>query len=134
MDIDAQCYQARAVEYNDFLETNFNGTSNNASPFAQIYMTSQANNETYLLKEMLQQPDRDDFMEAMRKEVDSLFKEEIWAMVPRQQMKDHYATQRKLGKDIKREQIMMIWSFKRKRHPDGTLDKHKARLCCHGGQ
>ena len=26
---------------------------------------------------------------------------------------------------------MMIWSFKRKRHPDGTLDKHKARLCCH---
>ena len=29
---------------------------------------------------------------------------------------------------------MMIWSFKRKRHPDGSLDKHKARLCCHGGQ
>ena len=29
---------------------------------------------------------------------------------------------------------MMIWSFKRKRHPDGTLDKHKERLCCHGGQ
>ena len=134
MDIGAKCYQARAVEYKDFLETNFDGTSNNTSPFAQIYMTSQANNETYTLKEMLQQPDRDDFMEAMRKEVDSLFKEEIWAIVPRQQMKDHYATQRKLGKDIKREQIMMIWSFKRKRHPDGTLDKHKARLCCHGGQ
>ena len=29
---------------------------------------------------------------------------------------------------------MMIWSFKRKRKPDGTLVKHKARLCCHGGQ
>ena len=28
----------------------------------------------------------------------------------------------------------MISSFKRKRHPDGTLDKYKARLCCHGGQ
>ena len=28
----------------------------------------------------------------------------------------------------------MVWSFKRKRHPDGTLDKYKARLCCHGGQ
>ena len=83
MDIGAKCYQARAVEYKDFLETNFDGTSNNTSPFAQIYMTSQANNETYTLKEMLQQPDRDDFMEAMRKEVDSLFKEEIWAIVPR---------------------------------------------------
>ena len=29
---------------------------------------------------------------------------------------------------------MMIWSFKRKRHPDGRLSKYKARLCCHGGQ
>ena len=28
----------------------------------------------------------------------------------------------------------MISSFKRKRHPDGTLDKYKARLCCHIGQ
>ena len=70
IDIGAKCYQARVVKYNDFLETNFDGTSNNTSPFAQIYMTSQANNETYTLKEMLQQPDRDDFMEAMRKEVD----------------------------------------------------------------
>lgn len=45
----------------------------------------------------------DDFMGATRKEVDSLFKEEIWAMVPRQQMKDKYSTQQKLGHDIKRE-------------------------------
>ena len=29
--------------------------------------------------------------------------------------------------------IMGIWSFKRKRLPDGTLNKHKARLCAHGG-
>ena len=29
---------------------------------------------------------------------------------------------------------MAIWSFKRKRFPDGTLNKHKARLCAHGGQ
>ena len=29
---------------------------------------------------------------------------------------------------------MMVWSFKRKRHPDGRLTKYKARLCCHGGQ
>ena len=30
--------------------------------------------------------------------------------------------------------IMAIWSFKRKRFPDGMLNKHKARLCAHGGQ
>jgi hypothetical protein len=29
--------------------------------------------------------------------------------------------------------IMSIWSFKRKRYPDGTLNKHKARLCAHDG-
>ena len=29
--------------------------------------------------------------------------------------------------------IKSIWSFKRKRRPDGSLLKHKARLCCHGG-
>jgi hypothetical protein len=28
--------------------------------------------------------------------------------------------------------IMSIWSFKRKRYPDGTLNKHKAHLCAHG--
>ena len=29
---------------------------------------------------------------------------------------------------------MAIWSFKRKRFPNGSLNKHKARLCAHGGQ
>ena len=33
IDIGAKCYQARAVEYNDLLETNFDGTSSNTSPF-----------------------------------------------------------------------------------------------------
>ena len=28
---------------------------------------------------------------------------------------------------------MAIWSFKRKRYLDGTLNRHKARLCAHGG-
>ncbi len=30
--------------------------------------------------------------------------------------------------------IMAIWSFKRKRFLDGTLNKHKAPLWVHGGQ
>ncbi len=29
--------------------------------------------------------------------------------------------------------IQTIWSFKRKQRLDGTLIKHKARLCAHGG-
>jgi hypothetical protein len=31
------------------------------------------------------------------------------------------------------ETIQAFWSSKRKRYPDGTLNKHKARLCAHGG-
>ena len=29
--------------------------------------------------------------------------------------------------------ILSIWSFKRKRYPDGRIQNHKARLCAHGG-
>ena len=68
-----------------------------------MYTTSQANNENYNLREMLQQPDREELMTAMKKEVASLFKEEIWEMVPRQRTKGHYASQRQPGHDIKRE-------------------------------
>ena len=32
------------------------------------------------------------------------------------------------------KKYMEIWSFKRKRYPDGSLTKHKSRLCAHGGQ
>ena len=40
------------------------------------------------------------------------------------------------GKDLPvgTKMIMAIWSFKRKQFPDGTLNKHKAQLCAHGGQ
>ena len=29
--------------------------------------------------------------------------------------------------------ILAIWAFKQKRFPDGRINKHKARLCAHGG-
>ena len=29
--------------------------------------------------------------------------------------------------------IQEIWTFQRKRTPDGTISKYKARLCAHGG-
>ena len=55
-------------------------------------------------------------------------------MVPKKLMLDHYQMKRDEGLEVKRHKIMMIWSFRRKRKPDGTLVKYKARLCCHGGQ
>ena len=67
----------------------FDVTNKKTSTSAQVYLTSQVNNECYNLKEMLKEPDRDQFMEAMKVEVASLFKEEIWKMVPKSEMLEH---------------------------------------------
>ena len=129
-----ECFQTRAALYDDFLDRSFDGTNNQTSILSQIYYTSQANNEVYNLREMLAQPDRQDFVKAMEEEVDSMFREKIWTTVPPKQMEAHYRSKRVEEQQVRRQQIMMIWSFKRKRHPDGSLKRHKARLCCHGGQ
>ena len=83
---------------------------------------------------MLVQPDKEEFIAAMHKEVASFFEERIWKVVPKSEMLEHYQKERKKGLDIKRHQLMMIWSFKRKRNPEGKVTKYKARLCCYGGQ
>ena len=71
---------------------------------------------------MLQQYNRNQFVEAMTKKIGDHTKRKHWEIVPRSQM----------PRGIK--PIMAIWSFKRKRYPDGTLNKHKDRLCAHGIQ
>eukprot|EP00956_Cyclotella_meneghiniana_P038372 scaffold153203_cov19-Cyclotella_meneghiniana.AAC.2 len=69
----------------------------------------------------MRQDVREQFMEAMMKEVKDHEEREHWDLVLS-------STVPKSAKTIK-----AIWSFKRKRFPDGTLNKHKARLCAHGG-
>ena len=82
-------------------------------------MKSKSNNEVYNIKEVLQQPDKDKFIEAMNQEESSMFKEGIWTLVPKKEMLDYYAREREKGVNIKRQQLMMIWSFKRKGTPKG---------------
>ena len=81
--IAANCFQSRMIEYEDYLDRNFDGTRNSTHPLAQVYITSKANNEVYTLKEMLKEPDRIEFLKAMKSEVSSLFDEQIWKLVPR---------------------------------------------------
>ena len=88
---------------------------------AQIYLTFKSNNETYTIKETLQPPDKEEFLKAMEKETASMIQEKIWEMVPRSEMIRHYDDQRRNGKEINRQQIMTILTFKRKRHPDGSF-------------
>ena len=82
----ANCYQARKIAYYDFLDTNFDGSPNHTSPLAQIYSATKSSNEVFTLKEMLAEPDRDDFIKAMQEEVESIFKEKIWKRIPRKLM------------------------------------------------
>ena len=69
---------------------------------------------------MLKEPDVADFVQAMISEVLSHEENDHWKITLRSDMNPN-------------KTIMAIWSFKRKRYPDGTLNKHKARLCAHGG-
>ena len=122
------------MQYDDFCRRSIDGSTNVMNPLAQAYMSSQSNNEVYTLSQMLLQHDKDKFVEAMKTEISSMFAQKIWRKVPRKEMMEHFHRLKQEGNDPRRPQIMMIWSFKRKRNPDGTITKHKARLCCHGGQ
>ena len=106
---------------NTFHECNelFDGTINQLHNYALA--TELGNNEVFTFTQAMRQDDRALFIEAMMKEVEDHEKREHWALVLR-------AT---IPKGVKT--IQAIWSFKRKRFPDGTLNKHKARLCAHGG-
>ena len=77
-------------------------------------------NEVYTYREAMQQPDRLDFVQAMVDEVEHFTEKKHWKPVLRSTIGNV-------------KTIKAIWSFKRKRRPDGSLIKHKARLCAHGG-
>ncbi len=70
---------------------------------------------------MLKQDDADNFVKAMNKEMHDHESRDHWEVIIRSEIP--------LGMNT----IQSIWSFKRKRFPDGSLNKHKARLCAHGG-
>ncbi|EJK58187.1 hypothetical protein THAOC_21711, partial [Thalassiosira oceanica] len=78
-------------------------------------------NETFTYKGAQQQPDWGMFFKAMQKEIADHEERGHWTLVERTTMPKWAKT------------IQAIWSFKRKRYPDGRINKHKARLCAHGG-
>ena len=101
-------YHAFLEGYDDFLDSNFDGTSNSMSIIGQIDLSGKLNNKIYTLKKMMQQPDRVQFANAIHEEIKAIFDNDIWAKVSKQSMFTYYDSLRKAGKDIKRHQIMMI--------------------------
>ena len=88
-------------------------------PFA---FAARANAEdTPRFHEAMRSPDREGFIEAMKKEMEQLAGLDAFVAVPRQKAIDE-------GRQI----IDSTWAFKRKRFPDGAVKKLKARLCVRG--
>jgi hypothetical protein len=68
-------------------------------------------------------PDQAGFRLAMKDEWDQLLKKETWDILDRQEALDKNANI-----------IGLTWVYKRKRFPDGSIRKLKARMCARGDQ
>ena len=108
-------YAQRVVLQAERLNIMYDGTINSVHhAFASM---SGSDNGVYTLKDVFKQDDIADFVSAMLSEVKDHEDREHWSMIQRSQMPAGAKT------------ILSIWSFKRKRFPDGRVMKHKARLC-----
>ncbi len=76
-------------------------------------LPSKENKKCYTFKEMLAQPDRNQFLEAMLKETAKHESRDHWNVIPKSSMPQGT------------KPIQAIWSFKRKRFPDSSSNKHK---------
>ena len=84
-------------------------------------LAKKENNESYTFGQILKQPDAADFIRAMIKEADDHESRDLLDVVPLWE------------KPLDVKAILAICYFKRKRFPYGCINKHKERLCAHGG-
>ena len=112
-------FAAKSLVYASDLSRNVDGTINFINPVSQVFASLQ-DNDTYTYREAMQQSDRRDFVVAMYKEIMDHHNRDHWKIVNRHSVGNP-------------KTILAIWSFKRKRLPNGVISKHKARLCAHGG-
>ena len=115
------CHSFTTRISNDYERINglFDDTMNDICHQVKSFTTS---NESFTYKQMLKEGDFREFLQAMLDEIEVHESREHWTLMERKDLPPGAKT------------IMAIWSFKRKRFPDGSLNKHKARLCAHGGQ
>ena len=71
---------------------------------------------------MLSQPDKAKFVSAQQPEMEGLEQGRVFMFMDMRNLPP------------KARLINAIWSYQRKRHSSGQLDKHKARLCADGSK
>jgi hypothetical protein len=80
----------------------------------QIHAFTTSDNECYTYSQMLQQDNYKQFFQAIEIELDDHETHNHWTLMLQKDM------------PMAAKTIMAIWSFKRERYPDGSLNKHKA--------
>ncbi len=100
-----------------WVNTLYDGTIN---CFSTVTQSSIASSKTFTYKKAMSESDYHEFFKAMVKEVDD------------HESRNHWTVMQPCNMPSDTKTIISIWSFKRKCYPDGTLNKHKARLCAHG--
>ena len=84
-------------------------------------MDAVSSNKVFIFKQAMNKDDGMEFVKAMVKEIKPHEDAEHWTMIERLKM------------PLGTKTIMSIWTFKRKQFPSGIINKHKARICAHGG-
>jgi hypothetical protein len=101
------------------LNEHYDGTMNQIHFLS--FSTDISSNKNFTYKEAMTQKDAHLFVEAMQKEVAD------------HELRNHSTIVQRSTVPKTAKPIQAIWSFKLKQRPDGTLVKHKAKLCAHGG-
>ena len=106
----------RFHELNDL----YDGTVNKIHHLAFLSM-NVASNEVFTYQKVMKEADAELLIAAIQKEISYHESHNHWTIIHRSTL------------PLSKKTIQAIWSFKRKRFPDGRLNKHKARICAHRG-
>jgi hypothetical protein len=93
---------------------------NNLDPI--FYAMQMKNPDVLTNAQMKRQVNASKFVEAQRPNIDGLVDIKTFEFIP------------KINLPPRTRYLDLIWTYRRKRHPDGSLKKYKARLCVNGSR
>ena len=111
--------QLSSMLLEEYLSTDDDGLLGNIDPMMLSTKANAEDNPTF--HQAMSSEEADGWYKAMETEIEQLLKLDVWEEVPRSSVKNDNI-------------IDCTWAFKKKRFPDGTVRKLKARLCVRGDQ
>jgi hypothetical protein len=92
------------------------------NPDPKFYAMQMQNPDVLTHTQMKRQVDAHTFIEAKRPDIDGLMDIRTFEFIP------------KINLPPRTRYLDLIWTYRRKRRPDGSLKKYKARLCVNGSR